>query len=96
MIWFSSTTKAKNRDPAEGIHGELDSQPYPPMAAHEMKEEKKPGNSDHNPSEKPALESQPYPPVIPPHAEVKADDKIQTDKPSSQPYPPITGSEKPE
>lgn len=88
--------ESENRDPAEGIHGELDSQPYPPMAAHEMKEDKKPAGSDQSHSEKPALESQPYPPVIPPHAEVKADDKAPADKPSSQPYPPITGSEKPE
>ena len=75
--------ESESRDPAEGIHGELDSQPYPPMAAHEMKDDKK-------------LESQPYPPVIPPHAEIKTDDKTQAEKPSSQPYPPITGNEKPE
>lgn len=45
------------RDPADGINGDLESQPYPPMAAHEMK------------SEGPKSESQPYPPVIPAHAE---------------------------
>ncbi len=88
--------ETENRDPAEGIHGELDSQPYPPMAAHESKDEKKSGNSGHNNSDKPSLESQPYPPVIPPHAEParNGEQAPQAEKPSSQPFPPITGDEK--
>jgi len=74
--------ESENRDPAEGIHGELDSQPYPPMAAHETKEEKKP-----------SLESQPYPPVMSGHAEPGkgSETPVQNDKPSSQPFPPIDG-----
>ncbi|MDD3145809.1 MAG: HD domain-containing protein, partial [Candidatus Riflebacteria bacterium] len=86
--------ETENRDPAEGIHGELDSQPYPPMAAHQTKEEVKPGNSGHE-TEKPSLESQPYPPVIPAHAEPgKGSDFIKPEQPSSQPFPPITGDDK--
>ena len=81
MILIDDETE--NRDPADGIHGELDSQPYPPMAAHD--------NSD-----KSKLESQPYPPVIPSHAEVKQEDKpTEAANPSSQPFPPIDG-DKPE
>lgn len=66
------------RDPVDGIHGgELESQPYPPMAAHENK------NSDQTKADKKEpLESQPYPPIVPGNAEQP--------KPSTQPYPPIT------
>jgi hypothetical protein len=63
------------KDPAEGVKGgELESQPYPPMAAHELADKKKE-------EKKEALESQPYPPVM------SGDDNKP--KPSSQPYPPI-------
>ncbi|MDN5280485.1 MAG: hypothetical protein PWR01_4450 [Clostridiales bacterium] len=67
------------KDPADGIHGELESQPYPPMAAHEHKTSEKKEKADSKPEK---LESQPYPPVVPSHAE--------PDKPSSQPFPPIS------
>jgi putative nucleotidyltransferase with HDIG domain len=49
-------------DPTEGIKGELESQPYPPMAAKELPESK-------DKKEKGKLESQPYPPVIPEKSE---------------------------
>ncbi|MFZ5950430.1 MAG: HD domain-containing phosphohydrolase [Candidatus Rifleibacteriota bacterium] len=53
------------RDPADGLNGDhLESQPYPPMAAHEHKGEKQPFPPvipAHAEPEKPS--SQPYPPV---------------------------------
>lgn len=39
-------------DPTEGIHGELDSQPYPPLGARKLEQE-----------EKEVEDSQPYPPI---------------------------------
>ncbi|MGM0598460.1 MAG: HD domain-containing phosphohydrolase [Candidatus Rifleibacteriota bacterium] len=63
-------------DPTEGIKGELESQPYPPMAAKDL-----PDANEKKKQEKGKLESQPYPPVIPTKG---------SDKPSSQPYPPVS------
>lgn len=70
------------RDPADGIHGDLEGQPYPPMAAKEHKEEKKADSAENV-----KLESQPYPPIVPDGHEKKPD------QPSSQPYPPISGDD---
>jgi len=85
MILIDDGTEVK--DPAEILH-ELEGQPYPPMAAHEIKEEKK-------------LESQPFPPVMAhkdpeqpssqPYPPVNSSD---SEKPSSQPFPPISGDDK--
>lgn len=70
------------RDPADGIHGDLEGQPYPPMAAREPKEEK------HAADSKTGFESQPYPPIVPDGHEKKPEQS------SSQPYPPISGDDK--
>lgn len=78
MVLIDDETEV--HDPTEGIHGGLEGQPFPPMAAKEHKEEVK-ASSD----EKPKLESQPYPPIVPGH---------ESEKPSSQPYPPISGDDK--
>jgi response regulator RpfG family c-di-GMP phosphodiesterase len=52
------------KDPVEGVAtGDLESQPYPPMAAHDA--DKKTENKNADGSKKPELESQPYPPVMP-------------------------------
>ncbi|GAB4277433.1 MAG: hypothetical protein Kow0029_20100 [Candidatus Rifleibacteriota bacterium] len=75
------------KDPTEGIHGgdsgKLESQPYPPMAAHELH-----NDNDEDKQKKEGLESQPYPPVIPEH--------VEPDKPSSQPFPPISSPDESE
>lgn len=68
------------RDPTEGLHDNLESQPYPPMAAKEHKE----SSPDTEAKSDKKLESQPYPPIVP---------NAEPDKPSSQPYPPISGDE---
>ncbi|NCB38579.1 MAG: HD domain-containing protein [Erysipelotrichia bacterium] len=85
MVLIDDGTEIK--DPADEVAAELDTQPYPPMAAKEHKDEQKDAHKiDQKPetdaSKKSGLESQPYPPVIPVHAE--------PEKPSTQPYPPIS------
>ncbi|KAF1082551.1 MAG: GAF domain/HD domain protein [Candidatus Rifleibacterium amylolyticum] len=85
MVLIDDGTEVK--DAADAVH-ELEGQPYPPMAAHEIKDEKK-------------LESQPYPPVMAhkspdqpssqPYPPVNAKD---SEKPSTQPFPPISGDDK--
>ena len=85
MVLIDDDTEVK--DAVDTVH-ELEGQPYPPMAAHEIKDEKK-------------LESQPYPPVMAhkspdqpssqPYPPVNAKD---SEKPSSQPFPPISGDDK--
>ncbi|HAE37673.1 MAG TPA: hypothetical protein DCG57_03420 [Candidatus Riflebacteria bacterium] len=86
MVLIDDGTEIK--ESPENSH-ELEGQPYPPMAANEMKDEKK-------------LESQPYPPVMAhivapdgsinpqPYPPVAAKD---SERPSSQPYPPISGDD---
>ena len=84
MILIDDGTEIK--DLSENGH-EPESQPYPPMAAKEMKDEKK-------------LESQPYPPVM---AHKKPDETSSQPFPpvmgkdpetlSSQPFPPISGKD---
>ncbi len=85
MVLIDDGTEVK--DAAEIVH-ELEGQPFPPMAAHESKEDKK-------------LESQPYPPVLAHKAPDQPSSQpyppvnpADSEKPSSQPYPPIPGDDK--
>lgn len=86
MVLIDDGTEIKEPD----VDHELEGQPYPPVAAKEMKDGKKlesqpyPPVSAHEIKEAKKLERQPYPPVMAHKA---------PEKPSSQPYPPISGDD---